>query len=236
MNLNRLYPTHVPTSTLEKAFLTVACSITALANPLRGDMVAAVGETLGTPALRRMRVQMLSDPVGRQLLRDRPEITSASLPVDRLAALAPTTFGGAYYHNFMARHGYDADGRSPVQFVDSAELAWIVLRYRQVHDFWHTLTGIPPTVEGELALKMFEYVQTGLPMTAAAVAAAPLVQLDGTQRARLRHQLLPWAVSAGLYAKPLMCVRYEELLERDLDDVRRELRVLPAPELEPLLV
>ena len=37
-------------------------------------------------------------------------------------------------------------------------------RYRQVHDFWHVLCDLPPTVLGEVALKWFELKATGLPV------------------------------------------------------------------------
>ncbi|KAI9149723.1 Ubiquinone biosynthesis protein [Blastocladiella emersonii ATCC 22665] len=230
MNAPKLYGSHIPTSALEKAFLTVACGLKALHDPTRGDMVAAVGETLGTPALRQIRRGMLNDRTGRRILRDRPTITNATL--ESLSSLAPATFGGAYYHGFMAVHGYDPDGRTPVHFVDDAELAYVMLRYRQVHDFWHTLTGLPPTVEGELALKVLEYVQTGLPMTALAALTAGPLKLAPAERERLVKTYVPWALSTGMQARPLMNVYYEELVGEDLDAVRRELRIEPAPVVE----
>ncbi|ORZ31287.1 ubiquinone biosynthesis protein Coq4 [Catenaria anguillulae PL171] len=227
----KLYPSHIPTQAWEKAFLTVACSLKAIHDPLRADMVAAVGETLGPPALGRMRLQLLATPTGRRILRDRPLISSQTLSPTYLSSLSPSTFGGAYYHHFMHPHGYLPESRAPVRFVDDGELAYIMLRYRQVHDFWHALTGLPPTVEGELALKVFEYVQTGLPMTLLAGLVAP-VQLGRRQQKRLYGELVPWAIRAGIKAKPLMGVYYEEWLERDLNEMRRELRIEVAPEIE----
>lgn len=47
-------------------------------------------------------------------------------------------------------------------------------RYREVHDLWHVLSDLPPTVEGELALKWFELTQTGLPMCALGAVFGPL--------------------------------------------------------------
>eukprot|EP01047_Picozoa_sp_COSAG01_P018273 COSAG01_NODE_987_length_12316_cov_167.856348_1_plen_135_part_00 len=48
---------------------------------------------------------------------------------------------------------------------DEPELAYTMSRYREVHDFLHVLTGLPPTVEGELALKTLEAVQVRLKAT-----------------------------------------------------------------------
>lgn len=47
-------------------------------------------------------------------------------------------------------------------------------RYRQVHDFWHVLSGMPPTLLGEIAVKWLEFVQTGLPMNALSSFVGPL--------------------------------------------------------------
>jgi len=43
---------------------------------------------------------------------------------------------------------------------------------------------------------------------------------------------LPWAVRTGARAKPLMSVWYERSFERPLAEMRRELRVTPAPPME----
>ncbi|KAJ3374685.1 Ubiquinone biosynthesis protein [Allomyces arbusculus] len=227
----KLYPTHIPTSLFEKVLLTVGGGLKALHDPLRADMVAAVGETTGRAALVRLRDQMLRSSTGRRILRERPIITSETFPPARLEALPESTLGGAYYHGFMQKHGYVPESRVPVHFIDDAELAYVMLRYRQVHDLWHAMTGLPPTVEGELALKAFEFAQTGLPMTALGAALGPVL-LSHRERARLVSTYLPWAVMAGTRAKPLMNVYYEEVLEEDLDALRKELRVTPAPALE----
>lgn len=67
-----------------------------------------------------------------------------------------------------------ADTRRAVRYVDDAELAYVMQRYREAHDFVHTLVGLPISVEGELAVKWFEFLQTGLPMCALGAIAGPL--------------------------------------------------------------
>jgi hypothetical protein len=44
-------------------------------------------------------------------------------------------------------------------FVDDAELAYVITRAREVHDFWHVLFDCHTNVFGELALKGLEFVQ-----------------------------------------------------------------------------
>lgn len=45
------------------------------------------------------------------------------------------------------------DSRTQVRFVDDEELAYVMLRYREVHDLMHTLLGMPTNMLGESALQ-----------------------------------------------------------------------------------
>jgi len=58
------------------------------------------------------------------------------------------------------------DERLPVQFVDDVELAYIMRRYREIHDLVHVVLGQPTNMLGEVTVKMFEGLQTGLFMCA----------------------------------------------------------------------
>ena len=222
-----LYPGHVPTSRLQKGLVSVFSAFKALNNPTRADMVAALGETTGHHALSRMRRAMRADPTGRCILAERPVIDGAALRRFNLASRPKGSFGAAY-GKFLERNGFDPEDRSPVRFVDDEELAYVMLRYRQTHDFAHVLCGLPPTVLGELALKWFEAVQTGLPMCALSALAGP-VGLDSRSRSRLRQDLVPWAVKAGFDARPLICVMYEDELDTPLVDLRKRLKLSQAP-------
>jgi hypothetical protein len=92
-----------------------------------------------------------------------------------------------------------------VRFVDDPELAYVAARLREVHDFWHVLFGCHTNVFGETALKAVEFVQTGLPMTAAAVGAGAW-RMAPADRAVLTGVYLPWALRAGARcAAPRRC-------------------------------
>jgi ubiquinone biosynthesis protein COQ4 len=222
----KLYATHVPTSLAEKAVLALDASLRALANPRRADLVGVLGETTGTPALRRMRDRMQRHPIGREILLERPRIRAESLSVHALATKPVGSFGRAY-HTFLETHGFDPDDRTEVRFVDDDQLAYVMMRYRETHDLWHVLFGLPPTVLGEVALKCIEAAQTGLPMCAAsAVFGGARVRFgQAPQLARV----LPWAARAGLASADLMCVRYEQHLEEPIGELRERLRIQPCP-------
>jgi ubiquinone biosynthesis protein COQ4 len=95
-----------------------------------------------------------------------PELRSSSIKnvvlqddfLKKCGKAAPGTFGASYYA-FMSRRGFSADDRPPVRFVDNSELAYVATRYRQVHDFWHTVFGCNTSLLGETTLKALEFTQ-----------------------------------------------------------------------------
>ncbi|OQR88422.1 ubiquinone biosynthesis protein COQ4 [Achlya hypogyna] len=222
-----LHAHHVPTTPLQKILVAATAAVSVMANPERGDMLAALGDATGEVALRQMHLKMCSDPTGMEILAQKPRIRSTVTDVDALRSLPKDSFGYAYTQ-FMDAHGFEADGRAHVRFVDDPELAYVLQRYRELHDFWHVLFGLPPTVFGELALKYVELVQTGLPVAALSGIVGPL-RLSCDERKELFTTYLPWAHQAGKQAPFLMNVYYEREYESNLEDLRARLRILVAP-------
>lgn len=200
-----------------------------LMNPRRGDLIAALGETTATPFfIYRLRDAMLSNPTGRRILRDRPRITSKTMSVTKLRALPENGVGRAYV-SWLDREGVSPDTRNSVKYIDDEECAYVMQRYRECHDFYHALTGLPVFVEGEVALKAFEFANTLLPMTGLSVFA--ITRMKPAERIRFWNTYLPWAVSNGLRSKDIINVYWEEELERDVDDLRNELGIKRPPDL-----
>jgi len=238
-----LYEGHRRLTPLQRAVLAVGASAMALVDPRRADLVAVVGETTAGPALAAMRDRMATCPKGRDILARRPSVTEASLREAALAYAAvsgvssaveehglasllvyPAGSLGRAYHDFMGHRKFTPDERPRVRFVDDPELAFVMQRYREVHDFWHVLTGAPTTLEGECALKLFEAFHTGLPMSFLAALGGPLRLSSGVRR-RTLLQHAPWAYRNALRCENLMCFPYERHLADNLDDLRRELRI-----------
>lgn len=96
-------------------------------------------------------------------------------------------------------------------------------RYRECHDFYHALTGLPIVVEGEVALKAFEFANTLLPMTGLSMFA--VLRLKPQERKRFLTVYAPWAISNGVRAREVVNVYWEEQLERDVDELRNELGI-----------
>ena len=68
-----------PTNRLQKTLLAVGGATIALRNPLRADMVNALCETTGLASVRALYNQMNQNSTGRQILAEKPRITSSSL-------------------------------------------------------------------------------------------------------------------------------------------------------------
>ncbi len=171
---------------------------------------------------------MLSHPTGRRILRERPRITSTSLDLPHLRSLPANSLGRAYVA-WLDREKVSPDTRDPVRFIDDAECAYVMQRYRESHDFYHALTGLPTWREGEVALKAFEFANTGLPMTGLSVLS--VFTLKGRERERFWDVYGPWALRNGLQAQDVVNVYWEEELATDVDALRARLGIEKPPDL-----
>lgn len=174
---------------------------------------------------------MLADPTGRRILRDRPRITSTSLNIPYLRSLPPNTVGGIYAA-WLDREHVSPDTRAPVRYIDDEECAYVMQRYRECHDFYHALMGMPTMREGEVALKAFEFMNTLLPMTGLSVFAAATLKPKEKERFWKMH--LPWAIRAGLRSGELINVYWEEVLEMDVGELRKQLNIEVPPDLRDI--
>ncbi|KAH7157893.1 coenzyme Q biosynthesis protein Coq4-domain-containing protein [Dactylonectria estremocensis] len=226
------YPGHVPLTKVERVGLAVGASIMSFFDPYRHDLIAATGEATATPYfIYRLRDAMLADPTGRRILRKRPRISSKTLSLAALRELPANTVGRAYV-GWLDREGVSPDTRAAVRYIDDEECAYVMQRYRECHDFYHALTGLPIVREGEVALKAFEFANTLLPMTGLSVLAAATMKRG--ERRRFASTYLPWAIRNGARAKDVINVFWEERLEDDVDQLRAELGVERPPDMRDI--
>lgn len=153
------------------------------------------------------------------------------MSVENLRALPENSVGRAYV-GWLDREGVGPDTRDSVKYIDDEECAYVMQRYRESHDFCHALTGLPVIVEGEVALKAFEFANTVLPMTGLSMAA--VLKLKKAERSRFFDTYMPWALANGLKSKEMINVYWEEQLERSADDLRQELGIEQPPDLRDI--
>ncbi|XP_042537200.1 ubiquinone biosynthesis protein COQ4 homolog, mitochondrial [Dipodomys merriami] len=222
-----LYPDHIPTSRLQKALLAAGSAGMALYDPYRHDMVAVLGETTGCRTLKVLRDQMRRDPEGAQILQERPRISLSTLDLGRLRSLPEGSLGREYLR-FLDMNRVSPDTRAPTRFVDDEELAYVIQRYREVHDMLHTLLGMPTNILGEIVVKWFEAVQTGLPMCILGALFGP-IRLSTQSLQVLVSELIPWAIQNGRRSPCVLNLYYERRWEQPLQALREELSITPPP-------
>ena len=215
-----LYPSHIPTSSMQKVILGAGSAVAALSDPWRADMVAVNGEVTGLPALQYMHTKMAASQEGCRILSDQPRITSSLLP--DLAKLPPNTLGHQYAA-FMERNKISPDTRAEVTFVDDPVLAYVMTRYRETHDLTHCVLGMDTNMVGEVLVKWLEALQFRLPMCVGGAIFGPL-RLKPLQRQKYQ-QLLPWAMHTGQGASFLLNYYYEERWGQDMGQFRGEMGI-----------
>lgn len=188
-------------------------------------MVAVFGETTGSVALPRLYRLMMADPVGREILEQRPRINNHTVNVDHLASLPEGTFG-KLYHDFMVSNKISADTRAPVRFVDDPDLAYVLQRYREVHDFYHTLLDMPINMMGEVVVKWFEAIQTRLPMCALGAILGP-INLSQSERRELASYYIPAVFKMAPQSKLLLNVYFERHWETPIEELRDQMGIHP---------
>ncbi|KAG5485574.1 hypothetical protein LSCM1_07663 [Leishmania martiniquensis] len=206
-------------------------SLKAIRDPTNADAVAAVGELSSLDALENMKNCMMADMRGRNILKHTPVVCDEALEVSR--GLAPSTFGFRYAA-YMDRNHFLPSGRTAVRHIADPTLAYVMTRYRQCHDFLHAITGCGRTVEEELAVKIFEWRHTGLPLgLLSVVGGAP--HLSATQWANLRLYW-EWATlnaPCSRHDQPIipmyLNVPWEDMLAMEYDEVMRYTGITPLP-------
>ncbi|XP_032395017.1 ubiquinone biosynthesis protein COQ4 homolog, mitochondrial isoform X2 [Etheostoma spectabile] len=224
---NGLYPGHIHTTPIQKLVLAVGSGVAALHDPHRHDMVAVLGEATGHLALINLRDKMRNDPEGYTILKERPRIRLSTLDLSEMTSLPDGSFGREYLR-FLQDNDVTPDSRADVRFVDDEELAYVMQRYREVHDLLHTLLGMPTNMLGEVAVKWFEAAQTGLPMCAFGAVLGPL-RLSTSRLKLLFTSLGPWALRNGHRANCVLSIFYERRWAQSIEDLRQELNIEPPP-------
>lgn len=222
-----LYPGHIPLSMFQRSLLTVGSALGALITPTNGERLAMLGDATAFMVLRRLRDKMAAHPVGQQILRERPFVNEKIVNADALRKLPEGTFGKEFT-NFLDNNQVSPDTRTPVRFVDDEELAYVLLRYRHIHDYVHALLGLDISVEAEIAAKWFEMMQTGLPVTALASVFGPL-RLSRPDVEHLITVWIPWALKCGAQSEFVMNIYFEKHFNMPVADLRRQLGITPAP-------
>ena len=203
----------------------------ALYDPSRDDMVATFGETTALPALKWIRNRMAESEEGQEVLAEKPRINSKTIDIGHLRSLPEETFG-RHYVRFLDYNRVTPDSRLPVRYIADPQLAYVMQRYREIHDFMHTCLGLSIHFVGEVTVKWVEMFQTRLPMCTLASLFGP-IRLSANDKLVFMRYYLPWAIRCGSQAEFMMSVFFEKRFEQLIDDVRAELRIPSLDNIPP---
>jgi len=186
-------------------------------------MVSAFGELTGENALKKMYKKMLNDSEGSMILRERPVINSRILDLEKLSKLPEKSFGKEYV-TFLETNQITPDSRKPVHFIQDQDLAYVMQRYRQIHDFTHCILGQKTNMLGEVTVKIFEAIQLDMPMCWLAGVFGAL-RLGPKHTEKYLNTNLPWIIENALNSKPLINVYFEKHLDKPIYQLRSELNL-----------
>lgn len=139
----------IATNLFQRTLLSVGSATIALLNPHRGDMIACLGEVTGERAIKHMHNKMLESTEGVQILNEKPRINTNTVSFQKLSEMSENTLGRVYA-DFMRDNNITADSRLPVQFIADPEMAYVMQRYREVHDLVHATLFMKTNMLGEV--------------------------------------------------------------------------------------
>jgi ubiquinone biosynthesis protein COQ4 len=205
-----------------------------LQNPDDTGQVFRIIDALSGNSGERIFQRFRRDPVGARILRERRALLDTLSDRAALEALPVGTLGRTYA-DFVNREQITADGlveasmEEPNRPDNGPERRLFGERLRDMHDLWHVVTGYGRDLVGEAALLAFSFNQTRNPGVGFIVAVAWFKAGRGEAR-----RLIVDGFRRGGRAAWLPAQDWEALLAQPLDEVRRQLRIEPAPAYEPL--
>lgn len=206
-------------------------------NTERTDQVFEIIEALTGDSLEATHRAFFADPYGQKLLRERTSLLPLLSDTEALRRMPEGSLGRAYV-DFMTEGNITAgglvkaseDGRREEDEIDpDPDREFIGERLRDMHDLWHVLNDYGRDDAGEIANLWFSVGQFGNPGMG---FIAFLGTLDGPKT-------LAWwrymrrALVRGRLAKRLVCVPFEELLDKPLEEVRKQLNIVPTKAMHP---
>ncbi|XP_063910941.1 ubiquinone biosynthesis protein COQ4 homolog, mitochondrial isoform X2 [Zophobas morio] len=222
---NDFHKNHIQINNFQRGLLTVGSAFMSIVDPYRADMIACLGETAGTSAIMYMMRKMESSEEGAEILRQKPRINSQTVDLDKLKKYPEGTLGRTYTR-FLEDNNVTPDSRLPVQFIDDVNAAYVLQRYREAHDLFHAILGMPTNMLGEVTVKWIEAIQTKLPMCIGAAIFGP-VRLKLKHRNLYKNYYLPWALETAHNSKFLLNTFFEKRWEQPLNELHKELNIKP---------
>jgi ubiquinone biosynthesis protein COQ4 len=189
-------------------------------------------DALKGKSIERATARVKASETGRRLLAEKPDIRALLNDREALRAMPEGSLGRAYLA-FMEEEDLTADGLMDASFEAARpqgidpDIAWVGDRLRDTHDLYHVTAGYGRDGLGELCVLAFGNEQTKN-------RGIRFLVFMGQRLDKKTFKDLPIAEcineakTRGRNAAFLPAVDWEAMLPRQLEDVRRELKI-PEP-------
>jgi ubiquinone biosynthesis protein Coq4 len=197
-------------------------------NPQDTNTVFRLSDSLSANLNSEQRLkigEMLNqNPLSSQMMQEK--YLAPRYNTEDLAHYAPGTLGYAYYRH-LHDNGYDPNFVPVLKVTD--DFSYFLRRLGQLHDIWHVVTGFDTSIPGEIGLQAF--VAAILPDQ-----QFPISIISGGFLHSVMHNpslstpLLDATTQGwqnGQKARPFLAVKWEELWDRSLDELRQEYNIIP---------
>uniref|UniRef100_A0A0N5BR21 Ubiquinone biosynthesis protein COQ4 homolog, mitochondrial n=1 Tax=Strongyloides papillosus TaxID=174720 RepID=A0A0N5BR21_STREA len=189
-------------------------------------MIAAMSEVTVLPSiLKKIHSRMENDVEGRVILSKKPRVNESTVDRNYLRSLPDGTFGREY-ERFLEKLKTSPDNRPPVKYIDDLDLLYVMQRYRETHDFTHTILEMKPNMLGEVTVKYFEAIQLGLPMCISAAIFGG-ARLGPKHRQLFTTYYLPWIVETAIKCRLFIALDWESRFHLPISDIQKELGFQP---------
>ena len=162
--------------------------------------------------------------------------------LDGMLGLPPDTLGYTYAKLMSTKklHPHFYRDRSNVD----SETDYVTMRVRKTHDMYHIVSGFDMQI-GEIGTIALNVAQYGYPsfmlteLVALTLACFPMLnEKEGKTEStstngflsNLVFDTLSLGIKMGRQSKPLFAVKFEEMYEKSLNDVRNNLNIVPVNE------
>lgn len=174
--------------------------------------------------------RLLQTPSGGAIAYRREELAPIFSDTAYLASMPQGSVGAAYHHfttseNISAQGLVEESRKGIDEDIDRQHpFAWYGRRMRDIHDFWHVLTGYGRDALGEACVVAFSYAQTrSLGFGFIAIAGALKIKKEVPNQPVLKAV---WqAYRNGRKARWLPAEDYIKLLSEPLADARERLNI-----------
>jgi len=161
---------------------------------------------------------------------DAREVINKKLPLEikdlKVLNLLPQGTLGREYSDFMIKENLSPDYYKILNSKD--DTTFIMMRLRETHDMWHTITGFGTSLPDELGLLSFMMAQVHSPFSPIVIAAALMkAALKNPPEALEIMDRVTRGWNMGVKAKPIFAVDWPMYWETPLMQIRAFYKIEP---------